>query len=356
MDATGALLREGIERLRASGSETARLDAELLLGDALGVGRTTILAHPEALVGHDAVARDRAGLERRAAGEPVAYIRGMKEFFGLVFAVDRRALIPRPETERLVELAEMELRRRLAVGPHATDDLPIRIVDVGTGSGAIVVALAVSLRRRGALAAVELVALDLAEEALRLARENAASHSVADAIAFGQVDLLAAEGPAGGPPFDLVLANLPYVRRDALAGLPLAASFEPALALDGGADGLTVIERLLAQLPDRLAEGGLALLEIGADQGEAIVERCASILPGWRCTVEPDLAGLPRVALIGRDQVVEAFAGVAAPGVEGPATGQPQRSRPRRGRPLGRSGIISGCPTASLRHRSCPSN
>ena len=315
MDATGALLREGIERLRSSGSETARLDAQLLLGDALGLERTSILAHPEAPVGLEAAARYRAGIERRAAGEPVAYIRGVKEFFGLAFAVDQRALIPRPETERLVELAEQEVRRRLAVWPPGTAGQPIRIVDVGTGSGAIAVALAVSLRRRGALVAVEIVALDLADEALRLARENAARHSVADAIAFGQVDLLAAEGPAGGRAFDLVLANLPYVRRDALAGLPLAASFEPALALDGGVDGLAVIERLLAKLPGWLAEGGLALLEIGADQGEAIVARCASVLPGWRCTVEPDLAGLPRVALIGRDQVGEGSPGIAAPGV-----------------------------------------
>ena len=95
----------------------------------------------------------------------------------------------------------------------------------------------------------------------------------------------------------------------------ISASFEPALALDGGVDGLAVIERLLAKLPGWLAEGGLALLEIGADQGEAIVARCASVLPGWRCTVEPDLAGLPRVALIGRDQVGEGSPGIAAPGV-----------------------------------------
>ena len=300
---TDVLLREGVERLRLAGSETARLDAELLLADALEVGRTVVLAHPEAPVGADAAARYRAAIERRAAGEPVAYIRGVKEFFGLAFAVDRRALVPRPETERLVELAVAEVGARLAAAQRAAaaaDAAPIRIVDVGTGSGAVVVALAVVLRERGALAATALEARDWSDEALHLARENALGHAVADAIAFDQADLLTSGGGAARPPFDLVLANLPYVRHDALAGLPVATSFEPVLALDGGVDGLAIIERLLTQLPYALAAGGLALLEIGADQGAAIVERCDRVLPGWRCTVEPDLAGLPRVARIAR--------------------------------------------------------
>jgi len=293
-ETTGRLLHEGVERLRAAGSETARLDAELLLGDSVGVGRTVILAHPEAPVGADAASRYRAGIERRAAGEPVAYIRGIKEFYGLAFAVDRRALIPRPETERLVELAEAEVRGRL--GARSPADGPIRIVDVGTGSGAIAVALAVSIRRRSALGAVTILAVDDSDDALDLARENAVGHAVGDAVTFEQSDLL----ERSGEPFDLVLANLPYVRSDALPGLPIAASFEPVTALDGGSDGLAVIERLIEQLPTALANGGLALLEIGADQGDLIVERCGRLLPGWRCAVEPDLAGLPRVGAISR--------------------------------------------------------
>ena len=297
-ETTGRLVVEGIERLRGAGSETPRLDAELLLGDAVGVGRTVILAHPEAAVGSDAAGRYRAGIERRAAGEPVAYIRGIKEFYGLAFAVDRRALIPRPETERLVELAEAEVGRRLPQVGAA--DSPIRIVDVGTGSGAIVVALAVSLRRVGTLGAVTVTALDIDDDALELARENAVAHAVGDSIAFARSDLLGGGGEAGAvvPHYDLVLANLPYVRHDAMAGLPIAASFEPARALDGGGDGLALIERLLAQLPDALATGGLAMLEIGADHGALIVERVARVLPGWQCAVEVDLAGLPRVARI----------------------------------------------------------
>ena len=296
---TRELLAEGAERLRASGSETARLDAELLLGDAVGVGRTVILAHPEAPVGEDAAARYRDGIERRAAGEPVAYIRGMKEFFGLAFTVDRRALIPRPETERLVELAEAEIRARLR-SRHAAGRR-IRVVDVGTGSGAIAVTLAVRLRALQALAAVELLATDAAEDALQLARENAVGHAVADAIEFRRSDLLGAwVGAEDEPSFDLVLANLPYVRHDAIPGLPVAASFEPVAALDGGHDGLSVIGRLLEQLPSSLSADGAALLEIGGDQGDAIAERAGALLPGWRCTVALDLAGLPRVARLER--------------------------------------------------------
>ena len=295
-----------MERLHASGSETARLDTELLLGDAVGVGRTVILAHPDAPVGADASAVFRAGIQRRAAGEPVAYIRGFKEFFGLTMLVDSRALIPRPETERLVELAEAEVVRRLGSGEQGAGVRPLRIADVGTGSGAIAVTLAVTLRRRGALQAVEISATDISRAALDLARENALRHAVTDGIVFEQADLLIDRGEGRGgealgrPPFDLILANLPYVRHGAMASLPRATSFEPALALDGGADGLVVIDRLLQRLPVALTDDGLALLEIGADQGEAIVTSVAATLPGWRCIVEPDLAGLPRVARVSR--------------------------------------------------------
>ena len=280
------------------------------------MGRTAILAHPDAPVGADASAVFRAGIQRRAAGEPVAYIRGFKEFFGLTMLVDPRALIPRPETERLVELAEAEVMRRLGLGERTAGVRPLRIADVGTGSGAIAVALAVTLRRRDALQAVEISATDISPAALDLARENALRHAVTDGIVFAQADLLfdGREGHGGDarggeerggegrgrPPFDLILANLPYVRHGAMAGLPRATSFEPALALDGGADGLVVIDRLLQRLPVALTDDGLALLEIGADQGEAIVTSVAARLPGWRCIVEPDLAGLPRVARVSR--------------------------------------------------------
>ena len=296
VERTGSLLHEGARRLEASGSETPRLDAELLLGHAVGVGRTVVLAHPEAPVGFDAAARYRADIVRRAAGEPVAYLRGLKEFYGLAFQVDARALIPRPETERLVELAQAAAMRALGAAERSAVE-PLRVVDVGTGSGAIAVALAVSLRRLGALEVVDILAADISADALELARENAVSHAVADRIEFAQADLI----PDGSGPFDLVLANLPYVRRDAIPTLPRATSFEPVIALDGGVDGLELIGRLLDRLPDALSEDGTALLEIGGDQGEPVVALAATRLPGWSVAVETDLGGLPRVARATRD-------------------------------------------------------
>jgi release factor glutamine methyltransferase len=171
------------------------------------------------------------------------------------------------------------------------------VVDVGTGSGAVAVALAVALRGRRALDAVDILATDISPDALGLAPENAVGHAVADRIRFVEADLL----PDGGPgPFDVVLANLPYVRTEVIATLPRPTSFEPRLALDGGPDGLAVIERLLALLPTALAAAGVALLEIGADQGVAIGELVTARLPGWVCTIELDLAGLPRVARVAR--------------------------------------------------------
>ena len=297
VERTGALLREGADLLARSGSETPRLDAELLLGHAVGVGRTVVLAHPEAPVGADAARRYRADLERRATGEPVAYLRGLKEFYGLAFEADARALIPRPETERLVELAQAAIIQRLAAGGRPAGSPPLRVVDVGTGSGAVAVALAVALRGLRALEAVEVLATDISPEALGLARENAVGHAVADRVRFVEADLLPRDDVR---PFDVVVANLPYVRTEVIATLPRATSFEPVLALDGGPDGLAVIDRLLALLPTALAADGVALLEIGADQGAAIGQRVAARLPGWACSVELDLAGLPRVARIAR--------------------------------------------------------
>lgn len=288
------LLRSGVERLRTAGCETPRLDAELLLGHAIGVDRTAVVAHPEAVVGDGAAARFAGDLARREGGEPVAYIRGFKEFYGLAFGTDARALIPRPETERLVELAEREVVRRLTAAPRPAGTRPLRVVDVGTGGGTIAVALGAVLRRRGMLEHVEILGIDDAPEALELARENAVGHVVADRVRFIVADLLP---PVVAEPFDLVLANLPYVRSEAIAGLPIAASFEPRHALDGGDDGLAVIRRLLERLPDALAPAGVALLEIGYDQAEAMAAAVAA-LPFWRLEIEADLGGLPRVARI----------------------------------------------------------
>lgn len=308
MPTIGELIRDGSQRLAAAGSETPRLDAELLLADAAGIDRTAVLAHPEAPVGSDAVTRYVDHLERRAAGEPVAYLRGLKEFHGLAFAVDRRALIPRPETELLVDLARAELVERLTASPRPAGTAPLALADVGTGCGAIAVVLAVALRRLGMLDEVEIVASDVSPEAASLARENAVAHAVADRVGVVAADLLPPAGAAATPfrvpaEFDVVTANLPYVRSGDLAGLPPAVSREPALALDGGPDGLVQVRRLLDLLPGRLALTGIAFLEIGADQGEAIVTAAVERLPGWSCSVSRDLGGRPRVARLERAAV-----------------------------------------------------
>ncbi len=289
------LLAEGLGRLRDSGSETARLDAELLLAHALDTERTAILAHPEAPVGDGAAERYRAGLERREAGEPVAYIRGVKEFHGLAFGVDPRAMIPRPETERLVDLAEAAIAERLLAAPRPAGGPKLRVVDVGAGSGAVVIAVAAALRRRGMLDEVELLATDVSAEAISLATENAVGHAMADAIRFREVDLLPEWEVRR---WDVVLANLPYVRSDAIASLPRATTFEPRLALDGGPDGLAVIRRLLDHLPNVLEPDGVALLEIGGDQEPEARALVGERLPGWSCALEHDLGGLPRVLVL----------------------------------------------------------
>ncbi len=301
MTATRALVEAGTERLRAAGSDTPRLDSELLLAFAIGVDRTAVIAHGDAPVGVDAESQYLALIDRRELGEPVAYLRGIKEFHGIALSVDARALIPRPETELLVDRAIAEVMAGLTGGVDRAG--PLRVLDVGTGSGAVVVALAIALRaRRVPPTDIEITAVDISTDALDLARENAVVHGVGDRIAFETADLL--PPAARSRPYDLLLANLPYVRTselDALAGRPVSTMFEPRLALDGGADGLAVIGRLLDQLPSGLADGGAALLEIGADQGLAIAALTGERLPGWSCDIVPDLAGLPRVVALRRD-------------------------------------------------------
>jgi release factor glutamine methyltransferase len=298
----GELLSSAVERLRVAGSESARLDAEVLLASAVGTERTTLLAYPEVPVGPEVVARYEEAIARRSTGEPVAYIRGIKEFFGLAFAVDRRALIPRPETERLVEIGLAAVMARLTAPGRARGAAPVRVVDVGTGCGAIVISLASELRRRRVdlMKDVALIATDASAEALDLARENAVGHAVGDAIEFIEADLLPPDLPDERASIDVVVANLPYVQSGAIAGLPIAASFEPVAALDGGPDGLVVIRRLLALLPDALAGDGVALLEIGADQGADAPAAVEDVLAGWDAAIETDLAGHPRILRVAR--------------------------------------------------------
>jgi release factor glutamine methyltransferase len=292
-----ALVRDAAGRLAAAGSGSPLLDAQLLMGNVLGMHRTGVIAYPDVPVGPGARAAFQAAVTRREAGEPVAYIRGFREFHGLVITTDARALIPRPETELLVDAALAEIVARLTAAPRPPGSAALRVADVGTGSGAIALVLLAALRARRMADQVLVIATDASAGALDLARENAAGHGLADRMVFIDADLLP---PVVDPPYALVCANLPYVRTDDLAGLAAELGFEPRGALDGGPDGLDVIRRLLDRLPDALAPGGVALLEIGADQGESIVAAVRDRRPGWRCAVVTDLAGLPRLARVER--------------------------------------------------------
>ncbi|MBN2470822.1 MAG: peptide chain release factor N(5)-glutamine methyltransferase [Anaerolineae bacterium] len=276
---TGAALRAAEAALSAV-SDSARLDARLLLEHVLGVGRAALVAHPERALSPEAYARFMALVNRAAQGEPVPYLTGRRAFFRHDFLVTPDVLIPRPETEHLVEAA-------LAwAGAHSLRGAGLTLVDVGTGSGAIAVSLA------AALPGAVVYALDVSPAALAVARQNAQAAGVEGAIRFGQGDLLAGLPEDVRP--DLVAANLPYIPSVELAGLDVV-KYEPRLALDGGPDGLDMIRALLEQAAPRLAKEGCLLLEIGAGQGAAVAGLCAQAFPGALVRVINDYAGHDRV-------------------------------------------------------------
>jgi len=262
--------------------DDAGRDAQLLLLHMLGLGRTALFTEPERPLSKAEQAAYEAAVARRAAGEPVQYITGQQEFYGLMLKVSPAVLIPRPETELLVE----------AVLARLPADQPVRIADVGTGSGAIAVALA------HALPMAQVTAVDLSEAALKVATENAAAHGVTGRVKFLLSDLLAR---AGAEPFDAVVSNPPYIPegdRDSLHRQ--VKDHEPEMALFAGADGLEVYRRLVPQAWAALKPGGLLAMEIGYGQREAV----AALVSGWN-EVEflDDLQGIPRVVLARRPGV-----------------------------------------------------
>jgi release factor glutamine methyltransferase len=290
-----SLLVAATRRLRDAGSPSPRLDAELLVSHAFGRDRSWLLAHPDETL--DAGERQRlwAWVERRAGGEPIAYVRGFKEWLSLRILTDRRALIPRPETELLAEAAIVEIAARL-VG----DDAPIAVWEVATGSGAVAVALALRFRTSLALGRLRLGATDISAEALELAEENLAAHGVEGLVSLGCGDLL--EPPVLPAPLqpDVIVANLPYLTSKEVAAGGGSLLFEPHLALDGGSDGLDLVRRLMPQLPGRLAAGGVALLEIGAGQLDAVREMASELPEPMEVAAMPDLAGIERVVRLRR--------------------------------------------------------
>jgi release factor glutamine methyltransferase len=256
-------------------STQPRRDAELLLLRIINRDRTFLLTHPDTQLTPEQSAQYDAFLVRRKTHEPIQYILGEQEFYGLTFAVTPAVLIPRPETEHLVEAL-------LARVPH---DQPLRIADVGTGSGAIAVALAHHLPQ------AQITALDISEAALAVARRNAETHHVADRTRFLQSDLLSA---VANEKFDAIVSNPPYVAEADRATLePQVRDYEPASALFAGPTGLDIYQRLIPQAQAALKLEGWLLMEIGQGQREALTQ----LLAEWNnVTFIDDLQGIPRVS------------------------------------------------------------
>jgi release factor glutamine methyltransferase len=273
----GVALAAARAALRAAGIASAALDARLLMADAAGLDMATLIARADDRLPALAKASFAAHLRRRLAGEPVARILGEKEFWGLPFRVNAATLVPRPETETLVEAVIAEARRRFPPG--------ITICDLGTGSGAILIALLTELREaRG-------IGTDLSENALAAARQNADRLGVAGRIRLQQVDF--ATGPDG--PFDVVVSNPPYVASASIAGLDREVrDYDPRPALDGGPDGLAAYRTILARADRLLAEGGLLAFEVGHDQADAVAALCEAARFD-DIVVHDDLAGTGRV-------------------------------------------------------------
>ncbi len=244
----------------------------MLLGHVLGISRATLLTHPERSLTARQLSSYQALARRRASNYPLPYLTGSVEFYGLEFAVTPEVLIPRPDTETLVELA---LAR-----------CPASIVDVGTGSGCIAVALAVHLPQ----AAV--CGIEISPATLAVAQRNVKRHGVSGRVRLMRGDVLNPRPSS----VDLIVSNPPYISTGDCASLPVSVrNHEPRLALDGGASGLEIVRQLLIQAPAVLNPGGGLLIEIGASQGEAAGHLARTFFPRAKVRVHPDLAGRDRV-------------------------------------------------------------
>jgi release factor glutamine methyltransferase len=257
-------------------SSTARRDAELLLAHIMGLSRTHLLTHPEQPLTSSQLEAYYQAVERRAQSEPIQYITGTQEFYGLELAVSPAVLIPRPETEHLVESV-------LNIAPSQPGEL--RILDIGTGSGAIAIALAKHLPQ------AQIVATDLSEDALLVAQSNAKKHGVAGRISFVQCDLF----PPDSGEFDMICSNPPYIADEEILETQVAA-FEPSSALYAGPTGMEIYERLIPEASRVLRPTGSLLLEIGHGQSQSIQNLLQhSGFEGIHFV--PDLQGISRVAI-----------------------------------------------------------
>lgn len=278
----GRHIHEATKRLTDAGCDSPRLDAELLLGHVLSLNRAQLIARSEELLSPDEERTYQALLDRRAQREPLAYIVGHKEFFGLELETTPHVLVPRPETELLVE---QTVRLSHEIAPAAN----VRIADIGTGSGAIAISLALSLPE------AVVYAVDRSTAALAVAARNCQRHGVETRVRLLAGDLLA---PLPEP-VDIVVANLPYISPAEIPSLmPEVRLFEPQGALDGGDDGLELIRRLLQQVMRQPRRPQAVLLEIGAHQGEMVLQIASEILPEATVSLMRDYAGLERIITV----------------------------------------------------------
>ena len=298
-----AALKQGISQLREADVASFTLAAELLLLHALGRNRTWLYAHPEHEVSDDEARRFFALLARRADGEPTQHLTGKQEFWGLEFEVTPDVLIPRPETEHVIEVAldRLALRELRAGRPQKTEGSGLQIADIGTGSGCIAVALAKELP------AASFYATDISPAALAVAQRNAKRHAVGDRIRFLESNLLEA---FHSPPatrkspvwFDLLVSNPPYIGRREAASLPREVrDHEPALALYGGAEGYELYAEVIAQSRMHLKPDGILVLELGHNSLPAVQPLLDATY--WiNFGVTNDLAGIARVIAAEREQ------------------------------------------------------
>jgi release factor glutamine methyltransferase len=274
-------LARGIAYLEAASVPSSPLAAELLLLHLLGHDRAWLYAHPEDALSSGELAQYDDLLRRRAEGVPVQYLTGRQEFWGLEFEVNPSVLIPRPETEHLIEVALEQLSNRR--------NEPLRIADVGTGSGCIAVALAREFPQ------AQIVATDISAAALEVARRNAARHGMQDRISMVRTNLLQSYLDAAEL-FDLIASNPPYVGRAEQGNLQReVVEHEPHQALFAGEDGLNVYPEIIAQAARLLKPGGLLVVELGYGQAENVSGMIAKDAGWTRVSIAPDLAGIPRV-------------------------------------------------------------
>lgn len=274
-------LSEATRVLRKT-TQVSFLEAELLLTEATGKSKEELLARDNDFLLNKEVGIFKRLLSKRLKGKPIAYLLGKKEFYGLKLEVFPSVFIPRPETELIVEEAIRTINSKQLIV-----DRKVEIIEVGTGSGAIAIALADYCKKKNINCRIE--AVDISREALKVARRNIQTHNLADLISLSYSQILKNIRTKA----DLIVANLPYLKTQEMGGLP-----DPTIALDGGKDGLQLIKKLLRQAPKFLKNEGAIILEIGFDQAKPLKKLVQKFLPHSQITIKKDLAGLDRIAII----------------------------------------------------------